>query len=300
MENSINLTMQSKQFYEAVCNAIQYLQQKNIADPLEQGSITFRSSSSPQFPADEVQSIDIQEKSISIISTHNGLTGTTSPLPSYFSEEVFKAEDTDSFLKDFLGIFEQRLYTLLFKAMYMHDPLHSLLSKDIQQSIQSFCGVDSCQEKENGLVYAKHLLGNIRSAEALEGYIKSVFSIPAKVNQWVSCYIDIGNSEPLGKGAQLGTVYLGNTEVDAANTFSITLGPLTKNEVSNFLPGTSKHTALVNRIKKFIHRPMDFELQVTMKKKECGKCNLGANHNALGIFSILGDCKDRDIVSLKI
>ena len=97
------------------------------------------------FPAADIAKIEADEsaeqKQFRITATFFGLYGASSPLPTFYTEDlILEAGQDESVSRDFLDIFHHRLYGLLFQAWMKYRLFFQVAEeKDAQQLERLYC-----------------------------------------------------------------------------------------------------------------------------------------------------------------
>lgn len=248
------------------------------------------------FPASEIYALDLPAGGAQARMAINflGLIGPEGVLPYFYSELVMeRVRARDTALRDFLDLFHHRLLSLFYAAWekYRFEVAHErdrrdLLTLHLKDLIG--LGLDGLQQRlgirDEALVFYAGLLGpGQRSAAALEQLIADYFGVPAKVEQFVGgwyrlatetqCAVGLEDdaSEQLGGGA-----VVGDEVWDPQARVRLRLGPLTRRQYDQFLPGASAYEPLRTLTRFFSGDQVDFEVQLVLARDEVPGCVLGA------------------------
>ncbi|MGN6392878.1 MAG: type VI secretion system baseplate subunit TssG [Gemmatimonadales bacterium] len=248
------------------------------------------------FPASEIYALDLPPNGGQARMAINflGLTGPEGVLPYAYSELIMeRVRARDTALRDFLDLFHHRLVSLFYAAWekYRFEVAHERDRRDLlTQHLKDLIGlgVEGLQHRlairDEALVFYAGLLGpGQRSAAALEQLIADYFGVPTQVEQFVGGWyrladenqcavgLDDDASEQLGGGA-----VVGDEVWDPPARIRIRLGPLTRRQYDQFLPGAAAHEPLRTLTRFFSGDQVDFEVQLVLVRDEVPGCMLGA------------------------
>ncbi len=262
------------------------------------------------FPVTNVQKVEKYERENGYSLTANilGLYGTCSPLPTFYTEELF--EDVyrgTNTTKDLLDVINQRLYELLFQGWGKYRTMQKILeenSKVDEQRLFSLVGMgeeELRQEMENPyelLRYTGLFSLGPRSASGLETMLKDALDgikirirqcipqkgiIPEDQRPYLGCNISLGVNSLLGKET-----------LNSSGAFKIEVGPVSESVYRTFLPGGSRQKKLALFTGLYLSQPLKYELELILDKHESpGTTRLGTDkRSSLGldtwVFSNLG------------
>jgi type VI secretion system protein ImpH len=247
------------------------------------------------FPASEIYALDLPPDGgqARLAVTFIGLTGPQGVLPYAYSElvaERVRARDTS--LRAFLDLFHHRIISLFYRAWekYRFQVSHERDRRDLlTQHLKDLIGlgVEGLQDRlgirDEALLFYAGLLGpGQRSAAALQQLIADYFGVPATVEQFVGGWyrlttetqcavgLDEDASEQLGLGA-----VVGDEVWDPQARVRLRLGPLTRQQYDQFLPGGDAHQPLRTLTRFFSGDQLDFEVQLVLVRDEVPGCVLG-------------------------
>jgi type VI secretion system protein ImpH len=272
----------------------------HFGDPAEEVA-RFSVPPSIAFPTSEVQSLALGDEGPARMAVNFlGLTGPTGVLPYAYTLQV--AERTrarDTALRDFLDLFHHRLVSLFYRAWekYRFTVAHERARRDpLAAHVADLIGFGSAGlqgrlavRDESLLFYSGLLASHRRSALGLEQLVADYFDVPAVVEQFV------GEWYPLGTGDQcalddavespssrlgLGAV-VGDEVWDPQAHVRLRLGPLTRAQYDDFLPGGSALARLRELVRVYADDQLDVEVQLVLRHDEVPTCRLGAPGAAL-------------------
>jgi type VI secretion system protein ImpH len=206
-----------------------------------------------------------------------GIAGIQGPLPYPYTEMIIqRIRNGDTSLKDFLDIFNHRLISILHRIRKQY--LISLNSKapdktEIAHGLKAFLGIGqpALQNRMHApdrslLDYAGLYWTHPHSADGLKSILRAYFNVPVSIKKCIGCARPLGRDQvtilgkkgqwqSLGKGAVLGT-----RTWDQENRFSLTLGPLTPEQLDIFIPVGKGYGRLKDLTKLYAGPSMDFDL----------------------------------------
>jgi type VI secretion system protein ImpH len=263
-------------------------------DALEQGRVRVRPELSMAFPPADVAGIEAagdDESGFLVTATFLGLYGSSSPLPSFYTEDLLDEISADgSACRDFLDIIHQRLYSLYFRCWSKYRLFIRVEEEqDPSERQKLFCLLGLGEpELAAGLPdawslirYAGLLTQFPRSSLGLETLLRDALSI--KELTVIQCIRRMASIPPeqrlkLGNsGCGLGTdTVLGSEIVDRMGKFRLQVGPLFRKEFDSLLPGAPLHIKLASLVKLYLLDPLDHDLELILSAGEVGPIRLGA------------------------
>ena len=249
------------------------------------------------FPASEIQSLELEEAGPARMSVNFlGLTGPVGVLPHAYTQQVAeRARARDTALRDFLDIFHHRLISLFYRAWEKHHfgvrherERHDPLAEHVADLVG--LGTPGLRQRlgvrdESLLFYSGLLASHRTSALALEQLLADYFGVPAVVEQFVGgwyaleegdlCALDddallASPSSTLGLGA-----VVGDEIWDQQARVRVRLGPLTRAQYDDFLPGSAGLVRLGELVRVFARDEIDFEVQLVLAREAVPACRLG-------------------------
>lgn len=197
-----------------------------------------------------------------------GLYGVASPLPAYFSETIATEKEETLPLRDFLDIFNHRLYSFFYRAWkkYRYPLQFQRGGKDAFSSYMlSLIGLGTPELPNLVGVPSVKLLAYIglmsqrpHSAEGLTRLLKNFWGIPVTILECVPRWVNIPEqarprlgSKQEGIQPRLGTnVTVGEKILDFTGKFRVVLGPLSLEAFRRFLPGKN-NAGVLRRLVRF-------------------------------------------------
>jgi type VI secretion system protein ImpH len=277
----------------------------NVENPIESGRIRLTTSPSLSFPPADIAKISTTKDGVEFVLTFMGLIGVSSPMPLYFTEYVSRFEENGVGLKDFLSIFNHRMYTLFYRAWQKYRFISMAGGKTgnpITRSIASLAGIDEGKLSDpfyrHVLAYTGSFTGKTRSKEALRTMVSDFFNgLPVAIRQWQGRWTDVTNPPKIGLDSQLGVnAIAGTRKWDLSGKFRVSVGPLPRDRFETFLPESENIASMKRLVSLFLSDPLDYDIEVTLESSELVPVVLGQNTSRLGETSSLGKSDKRSDV----
>jgi type VI secretion system protein ImpH len=222
--------------------------------------ISLASPSSDVAGLDVVRSPEISTERCRITTTFLGLYGCSSPLPSFYSEEILWNDEEQSRIRDFLDIFHHRLLSLFYRCWSKyryHIQFEYGQNDSLTPNLLSLIGLGSSRLSPETLLPEPlrllHFAGLINqqphSASALEGILSEYFdSLPVVIEQCTGRWIRIKGRQLalLGeRNCRLGIdCSIGQRVFARTGNFRIWIGPISYQQFLKFLPDQPDHRTL--------------------------------------------------------
>lgn len=251
-----------------------------FADPRKE-AVRLTSSTSVAFPASEIQALNSATTPPRMSVNFLGLTGPQGMLPLAYSLYVAeRVRAGDHALKDFLGIFDHRALSLFYRAwekthvVVAHGEKRDWLTKHLLDLVG--LGNQALRQRlplkdEALLFYAGLLSLPSRPAGALEQLLADFFDVPVHIEQFVGAWYPLERSTQSELGddgspsSQLGFGAVAGDEIwDQQSRARIRIGPLTRRQYDDFLPGGSAHEPLRALTRLYTNDLIDFEIQLVL------------------------------------
>jgi type VI secretion system protein ImpH len=271
------------------------------ADITDTEHIRIRPKLSLAFPPSDVDSIeelDGEDPRFLVNTTFLGLYGTSSPLPVFYTEDLMEEVSSDeSISRDFLDIFNHRLYMLLFKCWSKYrQHLKVVEEQDSQYLERLFCLVglgekafrEDIPEPYRLIRYAGLLTQFPRSSLGLQTLLKDALGIPLEIIPCIGTKTAIPEEQKfyLGiSGCTLGEdSFLGNEILDRTSKFRIKIGPIQQDQYQEFLPGAHKYHLLTFLTNFYLVEPLKYEVECILSAVQTQPACLSAPRwSALGM-----------------
>ena len=236
-----------------------------------------------------------------------GLTGAQGVLPYHYTEMILNRHKVkDESLSNFLDLFNHRTISLFYQASnkyklpieYERKKLNPPKVKerdDHSQILLSLLGLgtkhlnDRQFIKDESLFYYSGLLSQqVKTISGLKQILANYFNIPIEINEFIGQWQDLiedvrtrlpGKENPIGQNNCLGrSVMLGKKGWFAQGKINIALGPLTKEQLKVFSPGTKALKALNEIVQIYVGMEHDYEFIIKVKRTDVpNKIQLGSN-----------------------
>jgi type VI secretion system protein ImpH len=197
-------------------------------------------------------------------------------------------------MKEFLGIFDHRILSLFFRAwekthagIAHGDPTRDWLSNHLANLV-GMSG-DALRGRmpfaDDVLLYYTGLFGlPTRPAAGLEQLLTDFFDVPVAIEQFVGAWYPLERAtqselgDEFGASAQLGLGAVAGDEIwDRQSRARIRIGPLTRRQYDEFLPGGSAYEPLRALVRLYTNDMIDFEIQLVLARDEVPPCRLGGD-----------------------
>ena len=256
-------------------------------------AISVRPELSLAFPSADVSGIEPVEDEnggFRVTATFLGLYGTSSPLPTFYTEDLLeeKAED-EKVTRDFMDMLNGHLFQLLFRCWTKYRLyLEVIEEENPKHTSRLFCLLglgderlrEEIPESYRFLRYLGLVIQHPRSALGLETVLGDALGgmpinlIPcvprmAKVPEDQRCFLGSTGSG-LGKNT-----FVGEELLDRTGKFRLRIGPVCGDEFRELLPGSANHRLLVSLTDFYLATPLEYDLEIVIKRGETATACLG-------------------------
>jgi type VI secretion system protein ImpH len=222
-----------------------------------------------------------------------GVFGPNGALPLHLTEQAYESRRhrEDSTLVDFLNTFQHRLIALFYRAWANSDPATSL-DRPASDRFPLFLGAlaglapESARRRDAVHDYAKlfrvgHFAAQVRSAESLQQVLADYFGLPVEVRQFVGEWMKVpaegycrlgGGESVAGLGS---TATLGGSSWQCQHKFEIVLGPLSREDFHDFLPGSRGVKELYALTRLYTNDEWTWQLRLLLSADEVPAVRLG-------------------------
>lgn len=255
------------------------------------------------FPGTDIVSIEqraTDPDKYFITATFLGLYGASSPLPTFYTEDLLDEASEDlSISRDFIDIINAPAYALFFKCWAKYSFLYNLAESRSDDMLERlFCLLGFGSEKlRQSVVNPAWLLRYIgittqmpRSAEGLRSLISDAIGEPSiDIEQCIPAIVAIPPDQRcmLGtRGNRLGEdASIGAFISDSTGKFRIHAGPLPNARFQDLLPGKEKFALIGRFVDYYLDQPLDWDMEIEVDEAEinpvrfqdAGRCRLGWN-----------------------
>lgn len=260
--------------------------------------VRFGAHASIAFPASEIQALDLDADPARMTVNFMGLTGPQGVLPLTYTLLVAeRLRARDRAMRDFLDLFNHRIISLFYRAWekYRFGIAHERDRSDpLLVHLKDLVGIGTSELQrrlavpdETLIFYGGLLTLASRPAVALERMLEDYFGVRAAVEQFVGAWYPLDRATQCELGdesspsSQLGLGAVAGDEVwDQQARVRVRLGPLTRAQYDDFLPGGSAHEPLRALTRFFCGDQLDVEVQLVLARDEVPPCVLGADDDA--------------------
>ena len=253
------------------------------------------------FPAADIEQIDAEEDGYRVTANFLGLYGSSSPLPTYYTEDLIaEAGQDESVSRDFLDIIHHRLYGVLFQC-WLKYRLFFQMAEERSELYEErlFCLLG---------LGARPLRRDIPDARALMRYIGLFTQFPRSALGLTTLLRDALPGVAIGfkpciarmaripepqrlamglSGCSLGVdTYVGEEIEDRMGKFRIEIGPLTQAGFLRFTPGQPGHQQVVTLTGLYVTEPFEYEIELILAANQAQTVSLGDPvRSVLGVTS---------------
>lgn len=259
-----------------------------------------------------------EEEQYKLFVTFLSLYGASSPLPTFYTEELIEEARADkSGSREFLDIFNHALYTLYYRAC-LHSKLglrslelqdkaildlqHALLGFE-NRALRTSGGIEQCD-----LAFIDLFTRHSRSAEGLAAYAAIRSSAPSvSIEQCVVRRVPIPadqramlGSEPVrarrqrrparGCQARLGTAVIGKSVIDRQGGVDMHIHGLNRSGLARFVPGGEGRKKLEDAVRRYLYTPLAWDVVLHIEAGARDTAKLG--HARLGGMAFLASPDD--------
>lgn len=255
------------------------------------------------FPTADIASIktislEDEEHRFIINTTFLGLYGTSSPLPSFYTEDLlFEAADDNSVTRDFIDIINSPVYSLFVESLLKYNIFLQVCeeqNREYLERIYCLMGMGSSdvqtpadeEARRSLLRYAGLMSQQPRSALGLKTMLSDALQgIAVHIRQCVPQMVAI----PVDQRASLGLanatlgedLYIGNEIADCMGKFSISIGPVPPEKFSSCLPGGTALDRAVFLVDTYLNSPLEYDFELLFDRAGIPDCGLGEPSGAL-------------------
>ncbi|MBF0237887.1 MAG: type VI secretion system baseplate subunit TssG [SAR324 cluster bacterium] len=275
-------------YYQAI-----RLLERVIGEKLEDsGKIRIRPQLSLDFPESDIASIDQTQdgEGFDLQTTILGLYGISSPLPSWYTEDLLSAELEDkNFARVLLDVVHQRLYTLFYRSSQKYQLLQQVIevqSPKYSWMLFDLLGIHQV-ELERFLPDPFQMLRYIalyrqqpRSATGLTTLLEDALKgVKVNITQCVRRIVPVHPKQKFELGmvnCELGeNSIVGEQTEDSNGKITITLGPVSYDRFHLLLNGSQECRLMIFLIESYMTVPLDCDLEVIMAENEPKTVMLG-------------------------
>ena len=257
-------------------------QKENISlKEILENHIRIRPELSLRFPGTDITRIEIIDEAplkYLISATFLGLYGASSPLPTFYTEDLIEEFNDDKSIKrDFMDIINYSIYPLFFKIWSKYRLFYKICEEKNETLINmlySFLGLADKQSRdrifniERYFRYTGLTLQFPRSAEGLEAIISDGFNLKGRVeiNQCVHRTVTIPADQHVLLGIFSCTLgedaVIGRQIDDISGKFQIRISDADADVLHSFLPDKKFFLELKQMVEFYVNQPLTWELAI--------------------------------------
>lgn len=298
--------------------------------PVLQEAVRFQHDPSLSFATSDVSGIKRRNRSVEeavdgaapgplfeLTSTFLGLTGTVSPLPTYFAEGVIHEDEDRPAQRQFLDLFHHRILSLFYRAhtryAYSTDYLSDQRDAWSRRTL-ALAGIDTYDDRPpvvglplwRLLRLAPLLATRARTASGLISVVSDTLDhllqgAAVGVEQFVGRWVTIDERQLLRLGVANCTLgqdaTIGRKVFDRGGKFRLVLGPLRRAAFQQFLPGGKGLDQLRDLVLFYVRDPLEFDVELILAPGETPALRLSSrpgDASRLGLDSWVTVNADRE------
>lgn len=202
-------------------------------------------------------------------TTFLGVYGQASPLPAFFTEELFA--DERGTVRDFIDIFHHRMLSLAWRAMTKYR-LDRARDHDVRlRALAGFAPDVAVPEMPAGgdlLAVAGLLARQPRSGEALAAAIRHWLGVAVEIEQCSAVWVDLPDERRCLLGgancALAGDMLAGSRIFSRTTAFTVIVGPVDSATFRRFLPGGDAMSAIAVLVGECNPERLDWSVEVVL------------------------------------
>jgi type VI secretion system protein ImpH len=259
-------------------------------------AIRFRHDPSLVFHSSDVAGMRVTGGKVDVTSTFLGATGAVSPLASFFTEDVLRAQAQDSStLGAFYDLFHHRLLALCYRAIR-----RSRLAWSIHRSGndaltgRALASVGLWPRQDDAALSSLAMLGRARilarrprSRQALEAALALAFpSLPVEIVDFFPRRVRLADEQRLrvGKGNhRLGAeTRIGRNMTGQSDLVRLRIGPVDRATFELLLPGARENVRLRKVVDGITGGMLEVEAEIEIRQGDEPRASLGRRSGAAG------------------
>lgn len=291
--------------------------------PFLEEAIRFRHSRSLTFKPGDIERITVDDEGrrsddgqaelFELTCNVVGLTGTSSPLPTYLATEAARDDPAGDTKADFFDLFHHRLHSLLFRALRKYDWAREYDSEGSDAwtlRVLAMLGLDLYERPPLRYVRPLDLLRiapllatAARTAQTLESAIREILAhellgADVEVKQFQGDWSKIDPDHKIRlaiENSNLGiSAIIGDKCLHRAGKANIVVGPLTQAQLRAFLRGGTAFKALQELLDVLSYELVEFELELILGREARPTWELGRSRLADDAWLAMSD--DREVL----
>ncbi len=283
-----------------------------LVNKASDGNIQVRPELSLAFPACDIARIDKRTDGPGFIVTGTflGLYGVSSPLPAFYTEDLFQdAREDSTGTRDFLDLLHRRLFDLLIAGWKKNRLFIQLAedqkpaSLDMFYALSGLCAGLPSERNKTAYPWIRYtgLLGRRpRSALGLQTMLADFLGgVPVEIIPFVPRRVQIALDQQFQLGTSQNVLgensFLGEEFTDCQGKFRIRLGPLDRGRFRSLLQEGREHAGMVELVARYLTDPLDYDFELALEAAEIAPARLGTPEwSRLGLDMVLfsGELKE--------
>lgn len=246
--------------------------------------VRIRPELSLRFPGTDITKIEKTGDSplrYLITATFLGLYGTSSPLPTFYSEDLIEEfKDEKSIKREFIDILNYSIYPIFFKIWGKYRLFYKICEENDNTAINMIYCLLGLEDKhlrkqihntEKYFRYAGLTLQFPRSAEGLTSVLEDCFNLKdrIRITQCVLRSVSIPDDQHMRIGLSSCTLgqdsVIGKTVQDISGKFQIMITDADAGTLHAFLPDQNLFREFKQMVDFYVNQPLEWELAVELK-----------------------------------
>ncbi len=217
-----------------------------------------------------------EERRFLIDATFMGIYGISSPLPSFYTEDLlYEANEDKSVTRDFIDIINSVTYQLLIRTLLKYNIFIQIVEEHQPAYLEYLCLLAGLDEKTaKGLCPDELVLlryGGImnqapHSALGLKTMLMDALGTNVDIEQCIPCMVTIPEENRtflgLSNNALGENTHIGSEIEDSMQMFQIIIGPVTSERTGDFMPGGKFYRKADFLTSSYLDRPLDYEFRI--------------------------------------
>ncbi|HKS15678.1 MAG TPA: type VI secretion system baseplate subunit TssG [Planctomycetota bacterium] len=276
--------------------------------PPEREILRFQADLSMGFSASDVLGLVAKENDgdlprFELVTAFMGLYGSSSPLPTHFTESLLHQDESVDITRPFMDLFHHRTVSLLYRVWekYRHVVRFQPGGGDaVTRLFLLLSGLVGDAESPAPRVPLVRLLAygglwtmRTRPASALRGILADYFpGLQVEIEQFAGRWLDIPPEERSRLGAsrsRLGAdLTIGSRIFDRGASFRVRFDKLGLSDFLALLPPGEKTAELEEIVDRFNSDSLDYEVKLWLRREEVPSLRLGGPEGRLGWSTWIG------------
>ncbi|MCE3045905.1 MULTISPECIES: type VI secretion system baseplate subunit TssG [Legionella] len=258
------------------------------------------------FPETDIEDIKKNQNKYILTATFLSLFGTTSPLPTFYTEQLIQDEFYEiGEVKYLLNIIHKRLYDLMYGVWSKNRIIEQFVehhNREIEDALFGLIGLALTEVREKIphylrlLKYSGHWINTHRSLNGLRNFLTDFFKVPIEVKSFFLAMQSI----PYDQRCHIGhsnhqlnrTAYLGSRIRASSNNVLIRIGPLNASVFPTFLIDSSNINLMQLLLKLYVREPFNYMMEVILDRGSLHGMQLSSSMYPLGVASWLAPEKE--------